>query len=231
MELKRAFRHPRKFVRHLFGLDRIRWIENNTGLLQRQYASYEQYLAHQRSKLDTIQKRKGSNWLQRYVSAFQAVLLQRLRSFAIVKPSMRVLCLAARLGSEVRAFKELGCFAVGIDLNPGAANPHVLHGDFHHLEFPDSCVDLVYSNSIDHAFDLKILVAEIRRVTTPEGLALIEVASQSDEGGSRPGRYEALAWKDWKEVQKIFLESGFIQQHVCNFDEPWPGVAMVLKKH
>ena len=46
-----------------------------------------------------------------------------------------VLCLAARIGTEVKAFLDLGCFAIGIDLNPGTDNRYVVHGDFHDLQF------------------------------------------------------------------------------------------------
>jgi hypothetical protein len=38
----------------------------------------------------------------------------------------RVLCIGARLGGEVRAFKSLGALAVGIDLNPGGYNMDVI---------------------------------------------------------------------------------------------------------
>ena len=47
-----------------------------------------------------------------------------------------MLCLGARLGTEVRALHNLGYFAIGIDLNPGVDNPYVLMGDFHKLVFP-----------------------------------------------------------------------------------------------
>ena len=37
-----------------------------------------------------------------------------------------VLCVGARLGGEVRAFKSLGALAIGIDLNPGTLNMDVV---------------------------------------------------------------------------------------------------------
>lgn len=39
-----------------------------------------------------------------------------------------VLCLGARLGGEVRAFKSHGATALGIDLNPGEGNMDVVAG-------------------------------------------------------------------------------------------------------
>ena len=90
--------------------------------------------------------------------------------------------LGARLGTEVRALMELGHLAVGVDLNPGAANQYVLHGDFHHLVFPDRSFSAVYTNTLDHVFDLPRLVDEIRRVLVPGGVLIADVVPGFDEG-------------------------------------------------
>ena len=82
---------------------------------------------------------------------------------------MKVLCLGARLGGEVRAFRALGALSVGIDLNPGSNNPLVLEGDFHHIQFADETSDVIFTNVIGHAFDLRLLGNEICRVLKPTG--------------------------------------------------------------
>ena len=81
-----------------------------------------------------------------------------------------VLCLGARLGGEVRAFTEMGALSLGIDLNPGPSNKYVLIGDFHHLQFASHVFDLVYTNVIGHAWDLRALGSEICRVLKPSGV-------------------------------------------------------------
>jgi ubiquinone/menaquinone biosynthesis C-methylase UbiE len=97
-------------------------------------------------------------------------------------PHSSVLCLAARLGSEVEAFISLGHFAIGIDLNPGPDNPFVVSGDFHALQFADHSVDCVYTNSLDHAFDIEKITREVRRVLKPGGMFLLEAVAGHEEG-------------------------------------------------
>ena len=87
---------------------------------------------------------------------------------------------------------ELGHLAVGVDLNPGAFNRYVLHGDFHHLVFPDSSFSAVYTNTLDHVFDLPRLVGEITRVLAPGGVLIYETFAQGHETVGRPSRADFL---------------------------------------
>jgi SAM-dependent methyltransferase len=77
--------------------------------------------------------------------------------------------LGARFGTEVKAFHDLGSFAVGIDVRTGERNKFVLQGDFHDIQFPAATVDIVFTNSLDHAFDFEKVIQEIRRVLKPSG--------------------------------------------------------------
>ena len=62
---------------------------------------------------------------------------------------------------EVEVLRDLGFRdAWGIDLNPGPDNPFVRPGDFMHLDAPDNSLDLLYSNCVDHAFDLTGAIRE-----------------------------------------------------------------------
>ena len=121
------------------------------------------------------------------------VFLERFRNCDGLAGARSVLCLGARIGTEVKALHELGYFAVGMDLNPGADNPYVLPGDFHGLVFPDGSVDVVYTNCLDHVFDLERFTAEVRRVLRPGGLFIADVLEGYEEGVT-PGNYEARHW-------------------------------------
>jgi SAM-dependent methyltransferase len=164
--------------------------ERSAGFAHRHYASYDEYLAHQSSKLEGIIDRLRETDAEEF-EEFRA----RFADCAALRGAHTVLCLAARLGGEVRALHSLGYFAVGIDLEPGPDNPYVLHGDFHRLVFPDASVDAVYCNALDHVFDLDRMIGEVARVLRPGGCFLAEI----DEGygaGSVPGDFEALHWQE-----------------------------------
>lgn len=166
-----------------------RW-EHGGELSRRRYGSYEEYLQHQASKLDGIEERLRENQDAELVE-----FTERFRACRSLARARTVLCLGARLGTEVRALLDLGHFAVGIDLNPGPDNAWVLPGDFHHLVFPDGSVDAVYSNALDHVFDLDRVVGEVSRVLVPGGVFVAEIETGYEEGHV-PGDFEAIHWRD-----------------------------------
>ena len=100
------------------------------GVMRREYRSYDDYVTHQRAKLERV-------GLAEYDVTFRQALAERLAATGLVPHGSRALCLAARIGTEVKAFIDVGCFAVGIDLNPGQANRYVVTGDFLDLQFAD----------------------------------------------------------------------------------------------
>lgn len=159
---------------------------------RRLYQSYRGYLEHQASKLanqdfhDRLAARKHVR-RQRFRDSF--------RGCAELAGRHVVLCLGARLGSEVAALRDLGHFAVGIDLNPGAANQFVLHGDFHVLTFPPQSVDAVFTNALDHAWEIDTVIHEVARVLRPDGVFIADLLPGYDEGLA-PSAYEAFAWRD-----------------------------------
>jgi SAM-dependent methyltransferase len=164
------------------------WREKN-GVTTRKYASYDEYLAHQSAKLEKVAHR-----LRETMEEDLAEFIARFRGCLPLKEARNVLCLGARLGTEVRALHEMGYFAVGIDLNPGERNAFVLPGDFHDVVFPSGSVDAVYTNSLDHAFDLERICLEVRRLLRPGGLFVIDVLAGYEEGFT-PGTYEATHWR------------------------------------
>jgi SAM-dependent methyltransferase len=194
----------------------IGWNEEG-GFRQRQYTSDEQYRAHQKSKLSYMDAEGVRGYDTRLYNALSA----RLRLSGI-KGGSRVLCLAARLGGEVRAFLDHGCFAVGIDLNPGVENAYVVAGDFHALQFPDQVVDVVFTNSLDHVRDLKRVVAEMRRVLVPQGRVLIEAMTGAAEG-SEFDYYESYAWPTVSALIERLQAEGLELISRSRITEPWNG--------
>ena len=166
-----------------------RWTKEGD-FARRRYESYDEYVQHQVSKLAGVADRLRETEERDFD--------QFLARFSACRPlaEMRnVLCLGARLGTEVRALHRLGHFAVGIDLNPGDENPYVLPGDFHGLVFPDGSVDAVFTNALDHVFDLERMIGETQRVLRPGGILLAEFELGFGEGHV-PGDFEATHWKN-----------------------------------
>jgi SAM-dependent methyltransferase len=202
------------------------WLEVAAGSFKRKkYDNYEEYVNHQRSKLDLVKER-----LVDYNSVYRDLLRVRLAEDHLNLSGKNALCLAARLGTEVRSFLDLGCFAVGIDLNPGKINKYVVTGDFHALQYPDSCVDVIFCNSLDHVFDLSLLLAEAKRVLKKDGMAIFEIVKGSKEGG-RVGYWESLSWEKVDDVAAQIENIGFTKIRDVDFIEPWAGRHMVFVRH
>lgn len=187
---------------------------------QREYSSYEEYIRHQQSKFACLD-------LRDYDVNYRRLLKERLPPF--LKKGMSVLCLGARQGTEVKAFHDLGCFAVGVDLNPGKDNPFVLPGDFHDLQFPGESVDVVFTNSLDHAFDVPKLLSEIRRVLKPGGLLIIE-AIRGEAEANAPDHYASFWWRRVDDLADLLTRNGFKSLRRVAFPEPWPGEQISFSK-
>ncbi|MDP2741485.1 MAG: class I SAM-dependent methyltransferase [bacterium] len=203
------------------------WIEDKSNIKKKEYKTYEKYLKHQKSKLKKVQYELRST----YDNKYRYELEKRLKEQNIVQPGMNVLCLAARIGTEVKSFLDLGCFAVGLDLNPGIGNKYVVYGDFHYIQFPDHSVDVIFSNSLDHAFDFNKLIKEIKRVLKPNGYLILEITRGTEEGYS-PGYWEASIWKKIDDVLDIFLKFGFKIVRKADFEYPWKGqhISLMLER-
>ena len=162
--------------------------QHEGGVSRRRYNTYEDYVAHQSEKLEQI----GG---EAFVNPEKAVRMFR-RRFELISelpPKASVICLGARRGEEVRAFRELGYTAVGIDLNPGKENPYVVHGDFHALQYADASVQAVYVNCLDHALDLAKILGEVRRVLKPGGLFIADLLYGYEEGFT-VGNHDTMHW-------------------------------------
>jgi SAM-dependent methyltransferase len=194
--------------------------ESAGGLERRVYPSYELYAEHQKAKLS---KRNLVNYDPQLVAALEA----RIAALGL-KPASAVLCLGARSGAECKAFINLGHFAIGIDLNPGEENRHVMVGDFHHLQFADASVDVVYTNALDHAFELGRVFAEVRRVLKPEGRFITDIVDPV--GRSGPGDFEASWWTSIDAVAAEIGKAGFSLAARRDIDFPWRGAEVVFTR-
>lgn len=202
-----------------------RW-EDRGGIERRVYPDYRTYVEHQKTKLDAFRFRSIVAHDQR----FRTALGERLAALPLDLEGRRVVCLGARQGGEVRAFRGRGAFAVGVDLNPGPGNQHVLPADFHDLPFARASVDCVYTNSLDHAFDLDRVLGEAGRVLAAEGILIVEANVAGEEGGARAGRYEATVWPHAGALLARLREHGFRSFHEATFEVPWSGRCYVLRR-
>lgn len=206
---------------------REKWLEAGSGLAARMYPDYRTYVEHQRTKLDASRHK----FLVRHDRRFYTALTERLMELPIPLARKAVVCLAARQGTEVRAFIDQGAFAIGIDLNPGKANRYVVVGDFHDLQFADGSVDVVYTNSLDHAFDIGRIVDEAHRVLVADGHFIAEVGfgTAADEERAR-GPYESFSWSSVDEIVGVITAHGFVLERRRDFVSPWPGQQLLLRR-
>ena len=186
----------------------------------RDYKDYDEYVNHQSQKFEEILKIRGG-FTNRVIAAYRYKFYRRFRYLPGLLPkSAQIICAGARQGTEVEVFWDLGFKnAYGIDLNPGPDNKFVRTGDFIHMENPDSTVDLIYCNAVDHAFDLESFFSEHARVIKPNGYALYDIALQQEDE-QQPGAFEAVGWKSeealfllmlkyFKRVVKVETEPGW----------------------
>ena len=124
----------------------------------RKFEDYDEYFKFQKTKLS--QKR---NFIEGLDKRYHKALAKRLREFDFIVPGATALCLGARLGGEVRAFKDLGCFAVGIDAEPGLNNKDVTCADFHKIPFANKSANIVFTNALEHGFDINKILNEVSR--------------------------------------------------------------------
>lgn len=228
MALRTVLRHARRrFSRRLTS-----WEVDSLGVFRRRYPDYDAYLRHQRAKL--VERPETVEYFDRQIAEF---LPQRIADLELNRT--RVVCVAARRGGEVRAFRSLGAFAWGTDIAPGSENAYVTFGDMHNLEeLSASAADVVYTNSLDHSFDLVRVVKATQRILRPGGLWIVELLNEN-----RAGDFESRRWNSAEEIVSaltapISLDDGTDQNNRTRFrfvsqtafTQPWDGVHVRLEK-
>ena len=150
--------------------------------------TYHAYIETQRGKLKALPKKVAIIDIGRQkqvVTEFNELLTKGLLGVTSFHGTS-IICLGARLGGEVRAFKSMGALAVGIDLNPGESSLDVLSGDFHDIAFPDESFDFGYSNVLDHIFDQDKFASEMARILKPGGIFFASVYPDSFDAWTGP---------------------------------------------
>ncbi len=213
-------KHPVRHKHHGGG----GWKEDQGEICYRDYASYDEYVTHQIQKWN--EKLKGEGGFEsKDILAYRRKFYRRFRHLKRFIPlSADILCAGARQGTEVEVLRDLGYHkSWGIDLNPGPDNPLVVAGDFMHIERPDSSLDLLYSNSVDHAFNLDAFFSEHARAIKPDGYALYDLSIQ--EGGP----FEAVAWKHEETIFLMMLKY-FSKVIEVRTDGDWKWILLQGKK-
>jgi SAM-dependent methyltransferase len=223
-KLRELYKKNSSFIRKLGQKSLIKKIGNQWdasihSLKIRKYNSYDDYITHQADKLKRVKI-----LLDNYDIEYRQILRKRLSEKGYSFKGKNVLCLAARLGTEVKSFLDLGAFAVGIDINPGKKNKYVLFGDFHHLQFPPNSADLIFTNSIDHVYDIEQFLSEIKKVIKDKGFFISEIMlGYEDEHGKPMDFYGSLHWKKVDDLINYISESGLKPVYQQKFSYPWHG--------
>lgn len=178
---------------------------------QKEYKDYKEYVKHQMSKFNLLKgDLEGIETLAKVDIVYRQCL--EISNLPFIHSGVSVLCLGARGGGEVRAFVDAGCFAIGIDL-ASASRKFVLHGDFHDIQFADKSLDVVFTNSLDHANPIEKVVNEIYRVLVPNGHLIVETIS--DENDNHLDKWASCWWNSYKDLIELFESNGFsLTQHI-----------------
>jgi len=200
---------------------------HDDGIRKRDYASYEEYVTHQKLKLDEMVKLKGG-FTNFDIFDYRLKFYTRFRRLADhLPPDARILCCGARQGTEVEVLRDLGFSkAEGIDLNPGPDNPLVRQGDMMKLDAAGDSLDLIYTNCVDHAFDLDAMLKEHSRALKPGGFLLYDIGTNMEAGG---GPFEAISWEQSEEVVVRMMGTFRTLVHVER-DPQWLWVLVKDKK-
>lgn len=207
-------KHPVRFKHY----GKEGWESEYTGEFQyRDYSSYEEYVEHQSQKFNEMLKVQGG-FRNRDILEYRKRFYRRFRHLpTFLNKTAQILCLGARQGTEVEVLWDIGYKnAIGLDLNPGPENPYVKPGDFMNLEYSDASVDMIYTNCVDHAFNLGQFFQEHARVIKPGGYAIYDIAIY----GMGRGTFESVGWesedavfllalKYFKNVIKVEMDGGW----------------------
>ena len=203
---------------------------SSMGISYRKYKSYEDYKRHQASKLDKLVKKKKNRWnnkvrsknVEKRAKKFE----KRLRPILEYVKNKKVLCIGARNGAEVKAFKNLGIEnSIGIDLNPGENNPYVIKGDFNYTPFKNDSFDVIYFNSIDHIYKIEIFSREMHRILKENAYLIIEEAHVSSDDNkkrdyiSNPKKYESFSCSSVKDIENGLKEFVLIETMKAPYDK------------
>lgn len=143
------------------------------------YKDYKEYLKQQIVRAESKWGRKGKDEQDFIKNLIETIKRSRVNPNSIC-------CMGCRSGTEVFIFKEMfpDAEVYGVDITENIhtikthLDVHIEIQDFNNLpaEWEDK-FDLVFSNSIDHAYDPVKTFKEWTRVTKPGGHLLLEFST------------------------------------------------------
>ena len=168
----------------------------------RSYKTYEAYLTHQSSKVESWKHLRKAHFAEKDNFARHFERVEEVRNSRVA------ICLGARWGEECAALTSLGVLAIGVDLNPDSNNQWVVAGDFHNLQFPSSSFDFAYTNVWDHVLKPNDFVAEVARVLAADnGKWLIDVYLGWREK-AKVDKWGAISYETTQDVVELILGTG-----------------------
>jgi len=169
----------------------------------KEYKSYDEYMAQQKSKLDDGLTEK--KWFKGYTVEYPKLLGYIVRLSKLETKGKSVLCLGARTGTEVEFFCNKGAFSIGIDVNTGNDNRWVVTGDASQIQYPDECVDIVYTNALDHFLEIDKCLSEIKRVLRVGGIFALLIGSPED---AERDKWGSTYWDSVNDVL-VYLKANY----------------------
>jgi SAM-dependent methyltransferase len=175
----------------------------------KKYGSYADYVDHQCSKLnEKLKSPYGEAWLRRHEQAYYKMLKSIVEAMSD-EPGYdfrgkTCLCLGARGEVEVQAFIDMGCLAIGIDLNPMPNNYYVVVGDASRIQYPENSFDIVYTNSFDHFLLIDRVLKSVRKVLKPDGRFLLMTGTPD---GAKHDEYGSTYWDSEEALEKYLSEA------------------------
>jgi SAM-dependent methyltransferase len=165
------------------------------------YSDYNKYLESQKEKtLGHLSNKKIMCSDRKLVNRF----FNRNLHLKTINSAGKVLCLGARSGVEVEAFIKLGYDAIGIDLIE--CKPYVIVMDMMNMKF-DYKFDIIYTNSIDHCFDIIKFIEQIKNNLNDNGIVVIDFIHNKHCG---VGGYEAVNLGTTPDLIQYFINANFI---------------------
>ena len=198
----------------------------------RNYQSYDEYVEHQKEKTDDPARRlrlamafdrRKEYFMVRFNDILERSYPENL-NFQVPSKDSRVVCLGARMGPEVAAWRELGYEdSIGTDLI--ARKPYVIVEDFHNLSFEDETVDIFYTNSVDHSNDPAKMFSEAARCLKSGGYFIADIFF------GHASTYEACLIEGMEDIFSILPDSMEPITH-CNLPDSLsdPAVELIFRK-
>jgi len=181
------------------------------------YTDYNQYIEHQSKKndLNAVIDFHTKNW-DKITKNFE-IRFKRLNFVKDTenKSDKKTLCVGARAGQEVQGLINCGYQSIGIDVNPMKGYEHLVKkGDAHHTNFEDNTFDVIYTNVIDHIYNLPLFIKECNRILKNDGYMIFDFCVT----GEGFGEYDIVSLSQASELTDMFPSSWSI---VLNDEEKW----------